>query len=668
MAINLLPPEELSKMTNNPSWVTQVPNFMPPVAAQASNILGTPAAAPDPKPVQEPNDIGAQMRRLHQSMPAAAQLPAWDFEKNFGENAASVYAQAQKTAAQYEKSKEILGGINQMRLDQATQHFQEQQARAAAFHKTSAEHIRQSKERAKQLSQMKIDPSRYFKNKGTWASILGLISTAASGISMLEMGMDPNQALVGIENAIEQDIEAQKVEMGLMQDYNKTMDQLEGQELDLLIKGLNVERNLYSDYAGMVSNEIDELATNLDNSLTKNVTINFAKDFLKHAMNKDAQKAKAMAGAMDLKAKQEAKKARNQLLQQSNQEASKTAGLGYYGYMITDADQEPMSPFNVLRQNGGKFPPGYVVLDPSTGQPVKDQARTKGLVLQDYNTGVQKSQFYQLDAQGDSVAAKAAIGPDRVQDFNEEGIAANRKFGGDLRVQNMNGQTVYIQPSGDKSLVRQNITQWNGVQDGIIQSGKVIEMAQDFEKLLSATEMQEKDLMSIFKRITLEGPNQDVDLSQLQAALEPGKLEKLGAFFGLSPDVGTKLPTLIGRLDRLKTQLKVLSSFVVPVATGQKPGMRVSDKDLERSDEISGAYFATAWITMKNDPTRGMEMLKNKIIDVLIWHLKSNNVLSEGMLADRAMGAASRAEFAGKSIDELIKMTKDAANANRGGF
>ena len=673
MAINVSPEDQLNSMTNNPPVSTTVPDFMPVVGAEAANVLGFDSAMPKVEPQKTPPDILSQLGEAYKKLPNMTRLPSWDPKKNFTSNYSSLVATAQSQMDQYQQIRKTLAGLNQMRLDEARNHFETQQARMKLFYEQSAEHIRQSTARAQQLRDMKIDPSRYFRNKGTWASILGLMSVATTSVNMARMGMDPNQALVGITNAINQDIEAQKLEIGLAKDYNKTMDQLGVRELDLLVKGINLERVMFADKAGFVINELKELSNSVDNSMTKNLSINLVKDFAKHAVKEDYKKSNALVGAMDMLGNKKAHAARNNIIKNRNMEALENNEYQYYQYSIEEATQEAKDPMNQLRATG-QMP--EVIVDPVTGRPVPNQEIAKQRMRQHYNTEVQLNNYAQAKAQGRDKEAKEFINNQSIEDFNVYGGGGLPKHSLADAVINVNGQRVYF-PKGSSSaeriLKRKRI---EGTREGLVGTGKMIAIAEGLERRINSKQLSPEKLKVVMQRLGFKDKrdflNADID-ERASKFFNKSFWEKIKetpelvlASLGLRSPLSQKdVDSVLVDIKAMQTQARLMIGTLVPITSAEDPVIRAVEPDIERAERLAGIDYIGALMFFAKDPTAALDRFKkgNSIVSDHFFRRYNEQVSG---LSTEAMREASTINYSALNTSEQRLKQIDAMSQYTG--
>lgn len=106
-------------------------------------------------------------------------------------------------------NKKALAGLNEIRIKYQQSLLQQELAERSLFTKYSTERLQASAERVQNMKNMKIDPSRFFKDMNSWQRVVGFIGIAAAGIMHARAGYDPNEVVMGINNIIEQDVIAQ---------------------------------------------------------------------------------------------------------------------------------------------------------------------------------------------------------------------------------------------------------------------------------------------------------------------------------------------------------------------------------------------------------------------------------------------------------------------------
>lgn len=177
----------------------------PPDAAQALSAgpAGPPPMAPTPPRPMAPQgpSYGGQMAKLGKEVEAAR----GDQDKALAQKADA--AMAYRTGL--EDAQRDMGMQAQATIAATQAHAAQMQAAQVEHAKAVQKDLGDIEQASKAASAMKVDPQRFFKERGTGLQILGAIG-AALGAAGAALGGGPNAFLAIVGPAIERDIDAQK--------------------------------------------------------------------------------------------------------------------------------------------------------------------------------------------------------------------------------------------------------------------------------------------------------------------------------------------------------------------------------------------------------------------------------------------------------------------------
>lgn len=199
-----------------------------------------------------------------------------------------------------------------MKYNQAL--LQQELTERGLYTKQATEMMMASQQRVNKMMEMKVDPGRFFKDMPTWHKIVGFIGIVAAGVLNARAGYDPNQAFIGINNLIEQDVQAQTRDLEWAKYEHEKIDLMDSKKLALMADTIESRNHIRSNltaltnaYIGKVTSHLtDQSAISNSNSLRNTLYKTAGQEIIKSMFTVAALKKQAgLAGKMQHKIEQE---------------------------------------------------------------------------------------------------------------------------------------------------------------------------------------------------------------------------------------------------------------------------------------------------------------------------------------------------------------------------
>lgn len=298
MNITRTPDENMRDLSNDPSAMYDAESKLDPwgtVIPKYPNPKQLPGAA---------QNVQQAMAHLQKTMATAPDASHVISPTSLDRNYTGLAKKVQDYAAFQKQLTNSTASLTKNKVDMAYAKFEDQMARKNMLYQWAAQSYVQSNQRAKQLSQMRVDPSRFFKTGG-WKAIVGLVGAVAAGIGMDRVGADPNQALTGILNAVNTEVEAQKAEIGAAMWRHGQINKNSAEYFDRMMRIGQFEDNAFTGLVGHVDNFIKEqqdlVANNGSYQALKSLRQSWNQLTIQHLVNKRetqlaAKEAKSRSG------------------------------------------------------------------------------------------------------------------------------------------------------------------------------------------------------------------------------------------------------------------------------------------------------------------------------------------------------------------------------------
>ena len=446
MAVNLLPPEQLSSMTDFPMPNVNAQGFVPRVQAQGNNVLGSPSVMPPEfiKPKPAGANMVQGMQNIAKNLSAVHTTPGFNFKDSASTNLIRLQNRAKENSDAYKEAKKTSLGLMMMKTEHEGVMYQDLLSRQAAIEKLSAQNQIEARQRVRQLRAMRVDPSRFFKNQTAWENILGFVATVATGSVLRDMGLDPNMALVGIQNQIQQDVALQMQEIKAARQEHVDITKLDQDGIVEQIQLLKQRRAIYTDRSAIVKDQIEETAGLLDNSQSRDALLKLNTEISKIEGKEFVKLALAENGLVQAAASMKSHKAANNLRQKANEAAVKDGSIGAQGWTITDESQREHDPYTIAEKLG-RVPD--VVMDPANP---KEALPNQGIVKRNLTRYLNAKKVENDFANTDSNPMISPAGKiqtkemlvDSIDDFNTYNIQT-----GQPRYKQSSGCLLYTSPS-----------------------------------------------------------------------------------------------------------------------------------------------------------------------------------------------------------------------------
>ena len=638
MAINLLPPDQISAMTDFPTPAVNATGFMPHIQAQVNNVLDSPAKMPPEyvkPPSTEPNMLKG-MQKIAKNLSAAPTTPGWNFKDSGTSNLIRMQNRANAQAKHYKDARNTLFELAYQNQQHEKVKYQELLATQSKAEQMAMQSTIEAKQRIRAIRNMRIDPSRFFKSQGSWDRILGFIGTIATGSVMKDMGLDPNMALVGIQNAIQQDIALQLQERQAAQQEHTDLTKLDKDSVVEQIQLLRSRRELYTDRAAIVADQFEEVASFIDNSEAKNALTNSQKDLNKIMLKESVDLWKAEQGLVASAGMMEATKAQAKLLEKSNMAAVSDQSIGQQGWTIVHPSQKQHDPYLVAEREG-KIPD--IIKDPANPKkPLANQGIAKASLRKYLGAKQVENEFAGVDTDMmltiDGKNQKKEMLVESIDDFNTYNVdTGNQRYSNASGVLNLNGKKVYVDPSIDPKLMQEKKAEFDGAKGALSTSGKigliVSGMTDRMNKEGDGSEALIKDAFPEIKEDDVFGkPEADgkryfkhdfLDLALAKAGIQ-NIFKKQGG------------ESVLQELRVIGVHYSKLVADMVPFVTSQKPGARVSDNDIKLASDIVGKDLLGPFMMFHLDPRGALNQMKSVINVLMDYQVNNiNNKLSNDM-------------------------------------
>lgn len=212
-----------------------------------------------PPPGYENMNPMQRMNLLNQRMRPYIQNPALDLKKNMNPDFGRVMKTFADNEMLYQKNMQTLSNYSHNEMNMQMAKHQELLARRSQITKQHTAKMQESRERWQDISDMKINPGRFFASMNTWQKILGFIGVAAAAVMHGRAGYDPNQAFVGINNLVEMDIAQQKEDLKMEKLEAEKLDLNDTKHLELLYKDLDFEYKANNNAWSIITGELSRL-------------------------------------------------------------------------------------------------------------------------------------------------------------------------------------------------------------------------------------------------------------------------------------------------------------------------------------------------------------------------------------------------------------------------
>ena len=221
----------------------------------------------------------------------------------------SIPAQIQARQKVMGKNQEIDSANRKINSEMASQGIrytqalmQQELAERSLYTRFAVDTLQRSADRVQEIKNMKIDPARYFKDMSSWQRIVGFIGIAAAGIMHARAGYDPNEVLIGINNIIEQDVEAQTRDLEGAKFEHQQLNLLDSQRLKIMGEHIDARDKTRANAAALVMAELAEMKS-YESDQRKiasydEISKDIAKTYIKHSIAAQFQK-RALAEQID---------------------------------------------------------------------------------------------------------------------------------------------------------------------------------------------------------------------------------------------------------------------------------------------------------------------------------------------------------------------------------
>lgn len=311
-----LPQSTVQSLGYNPAQsaaqVAQGGNYSP--APQAQEGVPPMLAAPPPSSTPAPGAgapavpfasvAGVQqyqndMTALGEMQPHISTQPGWSPPKSLVKAQSDVEQAAEKNITDYvgmgqKRAAEISAFNQQAVAEQRNQAILD--ARAAESRRIETDYqIQRAKDAADDYNNQKVDPNKFWKEKGTGARVIGAIGVGLGAFGAA-LTHTPNFALEEINKAIDQNIDAQKEEIAKKGNRvsmeNNILAQLRAKGLDDQ-QAESVARQVYSENA---ARQVGAIASKYDAPMVKQTAAQMINQLRGQAVQSKMQLAKDAAG------------------------------------------------------------------------------------------------------------------------------------------------------------------------------------------------------------------------------------------------------------------------------------------------------------------------------------------------------------------------------------
>ncbi len=201
---------------------TSIPAPSAPQEAEA------PTSALTPVPVQAPQAQSPMKEKVQITEEAQLVPPALIKEYEDSLRAQQNAAQAGAEAAMKQAGAEVVQ--REVREQELAQSMKRQQDLMAEYSKKKEENEGRVRTRIQDLQEQKVDPQRFFKDRGNWDTLAAGLAIAAGAYASALTGGE-NAALRIVNSAIDRDIDAQKSELAKKKDLVNLEDNLYAKEM-----------------------------------------------------------------------------------------------------------------------------------------------------------------------------------------------------------------------------------------------------------------------------------------------------------------------------------------------------------------------------------------------------------------------------------------------------
>lgn len=141
--------------------------------------------------------------------------------------------------------------------------LQQELTERSLYTKQATEQLMASQQRANKIFEMKVDPSRFFKDVPTWQKIVGFVGIVAAGVLNARAGYDPNQAFIGISNLIEQDVLEQTRDLEWEKYKDQKIDMMDSRKLKLMAETISSRNHVRNNLTAITNSYIKDIQSRL---------------------------------------------------------------------------------------------------------------------------------------------------------------------------------------------------------------------------------------------------------------------------------------------------------------------------------------------------------------------------------------------------------------------
>lgn len=243
-------------------------------------------------------------------------------------------------------------------------------AERAMYTRFAVDTLQRSSDRVQELRNMRVDPSRFFKDMSSWQKIVGFIGIAAAGLMHARSGYDPNEVLIGINNIIEADVQAQTRDLEAAKLEHQQMSIIDNNRLQLMATEIDARTSIRANQTALVLSEIEEMR-NYDanqaklsgyDDISKGMLKSFFGEYFKAQMAKSAIGDQMQKNGYAERMKEGFQQYQKLTIAANPASATDEVPLTFPGDKGVEEETEA---------NGG-VPPTH---DPKTGQPLSPEKR-----------------------------------------------------------------------------------------------------------------------------------------------------------------------------------------------------------------------------------------------------------------------------------------------------